>query len=427
MPRKQSGIFKHYAKIKETGKVVKYICKYCSQSHAIRNATKQQKHIEKCKKAPSSVKSTDHGQNILIDITSSIPSTCSAVIPPTTPLNSRSEIHLGETSAPKKQKLSPYFDTMSESEQINADKHLARAIYAPGSPLQPTANKHWKRFFEVIRPAYIAPSRYMLSNNLLDSEYNRVQEKAKETTDNSDCLCIISDGWSNTLNESIINFLLTTPRPVFLKSVDTQTNKHTRVYIGDLIKNVIKESGSTKVFAIITDNAKNMKAAWEEVRKTYPHIQTIGCSAHGLNLLLGDICELRTLDNPVKKAKKLIKTIKHKHILNAMFITKQKERKLSYALKLPSKTRWGGVIIMFQSLANGKASLRSMAITEELENDLDADIRSMILDNDVFWQSITMVIKLLNPIVDGIAIVEGDKTTLSRAIKVLHDIEKKMD
>ena len=127
MPRKQSDIFKHYAEIKENGKVVKYICKYCSQSYAIRNATKQQKHIEKCKKAPSSVKSTDHGQNILIDITSSIPSTSSAVVPPTTPLNSRSEIHLGETSAPKKQKLSPYFDTMSESEQINADKHLARA------------------------------------------------------------------------------------------------------------------------------------------------------------------------------------------------------------------------------------------------------------------------------------------------------------
>ena len=101
---------------------------------------------------------------------------------------------------------------MSESEQINADKHLARAIYASGSPLQLTANKHWKRFFQVIRPAYIAPSRYMLSNNLLDSEYNRVKEKAKETTDNSDCLCIISDGWSNILNESIINFLITTPR-----------------------------------------------------------------------------------------------------------------------------------------------------------------------------------------------------------------------
>ena len=62
-----------------------------------------------------------------------------------------------------------------------------------------------------------------------------------------------------------------------------------------------------------------------------------------------------------------------------------------------------------------------MAITEELENDLDADTRSLILDNDAFWKRITLSIKLLNPI------VEGDKTTLSHAVKVLHDIEKKME
>ena len=178
---------------------------------------------------------------------------------------------------------------MSESEQVSVGKHLARAIYASGCPLQLTTNKHWKRFFQVIRPAYTVPSRYMLSNNLLDSEYNRVQEKVKETTDKSDCLCIISDGWSNIHNEGLINFLLTTPQPVFLKSVDTKTNKHTGVYIGNQIKSVIKESGPTRVFAIITDNGRNMKAAWEVVRTTYPHILTIGCSAHGLNLLLGDI------------------------------------------------------------------------------------------------------------------------------------------
>ena len=165
----------------------------------------------------------------------------------------------------------------------------------------------------------------MLSNTLLDSEYYRVQEKVKETTDNSDCLCIISDGWSNIRNEGLINFLLTTPLPVFLKSVDTNTNKHTGAYIRDQIKSVIKESGPTKVYAIITDNARNMKAAWEVVRTTCPHIDTIGCSAHGLNLLLGDICELITLDNLIKKSKKLIKTIKHKHILNAMFIKSRKK------------------------------------------------------------------------------------------------------
>ena len=50
MPRKQSDMFKHYAEVKENGKVVKYICKYCSQQYITRNATKQEIHIEKCKK-----------------------------------------------------------------------------------------------------------------------------------------------------------------------------------------------------------------------------------------------------------------------------------------------------------------------------------------------------------------------------------------
>ena len=40
------------------------------------------------------------------------------------------------------------------------------------------------------------------------------------------------------------------------------------------------------------------------------------------------------------------------------------------------------VVIMFQSLVNGKATLQSMAITEELENDLDTDTRSMILEDN---------------------------------------------
>ena len=346
MPRKQSDIFKHYIEVKENGKVVRYICKYFSQQYVHRNAYKQKKHIERCRKAPNSVKSTNDGQNPLIIVIPSVSSTGSEVLPPATPTcTSLIKIYLvdiGETSAPKKQKLSsPYFDTMSESQQVKVDKYLARAIYASGCPLHLTTNMYWKRLSQVIRPAYTVPSRYMLSNNLLDSEYYRVQEKVKETTDNSDCLCIISDGWSNIRNEGLINFLLTTPLPVFLKSVDTNTNKYTGAYIGDQIKSVIKESGPTKVFAIITDNARNMKAAWEVVRTTYPHIVTIGCTAHGLNLLLGDICELITLDNLMKKSKKLIKTIKHKHILNAMFIKKHKESKLSYALKISRKNEMG--------------------------------------------------------------------------------------
>ena len=70
--------------------------------------------------------------------------------------------------------------------------------------------------------------------------------------------------------------------------------------------------------------------------------------------------------------------------------------------------------------------LLSLSIIEELKNNLDDETRSLILDNDVFWKSITLSVKLLNRINDGVAIVEGDKTTVSHAVKVLQDIEKKI-
>ena len=70
--------------------------------------------------------------------------------------------------------------------------------------------------------------------------------------------------------------------------------------------------------------------------------------------------------------------------------------------------------------------LLSLSIIKELKNNLDDETRSLILDNDVFWKSITLSVKLLNRINDGVAIVEGDKTTVSHAVKVLQDIEKKI-
>ena len=55
MPRKQSDIFKHYAEVKENGKVVKYICKYCSQ-HILIEMLLKKRNTSKNVKSPSSVK-----------------------------------------------------------------------------------------------------------------------------------------------------------------------------------------------------------------------------------------------------------------------------------------------------------------------------------------------------------------------------------
>ena len=82
---------------------------------------------------------------------------------------------------------------------------------------------------------------------------------------------IISDGWSNVRGQGIINYIISTPQPVFYKSTDTRDNRHTGLYIADELKAVINDLGPQKVFALVVDSAANMKPAWSKVEESYPH------------------------------------------------------------------------------------------------------------------------------------------------------------
>jgi hypothetical protein len=85
-------------------------------------------------------------------------------------------------------------------------------VHATGSPQIPTGNVYWKRFLNVLRLAFTPPTRHALSTHLLD-EVKQIIEKA-------DCIAITSDGWLNVRGQGIINYIISTPQPVFYKSTD---------------------------------------------------------------------------------------------------------------------------------------------------------------------------------------------------------------
>ena len=64
--------------------------------------------------------------------------------------------------------------------------------------------------------------------------------------------------------------MVTTPKPIFYKSVLTKKERHTAQNIAAGIKQTIEEIGKEKVVAIVTDNAANMKAAWSILKQIYP-------------------------------------------------------------------------------------------------------------------------------------------------------------
>ena len=145
-----------------------------------------------------------------------------------------------------------------------------------------------------------------------------------------------------------------------------------------------------------------MKAAWCKVKESYPHITPIGWAAHGLHFLLKDIMALKTMDTCMY--------VKSHQVMAAIYLTKEIEKNKSTTLKLPSNTRCGGVVVMFDSLLEGNGSLQEMV--------MDSPIKRILLD-DVFWERVVSSLKILKPIAVAIAWIEGDNAILSDVLSLL--------
>lgn len=116
---------------------------------------------------------------------------------------------------------------------------------------------------------------------------------------------------------------------------------HTGEYIANVFKNIIEEVGPMKVLGICTDNATNMKKAWEIIQAEYPHIQPYGCLAHTLNLIFIDINKIKSAEDIQRNCTNIVKNIKRSQRLTALLNQQQKHQpeQRQHALKLPVKTR----------------------------------------------------------------------------------------
>lgn len=217
---------------------------------------------------------------------------------------------------------------------------LSRAIFVSGTPLSIVENPLWRDFLHRLRPSYTLPSRKAVSTTYLDKEYAGVKFSVDEELKNSNVLHLQCDGWSNIRNESIINFVITQPKPFFVEFIPTEEKRHTGEYLGKQIEKIIEKYGADKFYSCIGDNAANMQAGLRVATAKYPHIQVMGCKAHALNLLSKDFLNLPSAKGLFTKAKSIINKIKKSHRLHSIFLQKQEEKKIKTSLKIPPDTRW---------------------------------------------------------------------------------------
>lgn len=277
MPRPKNPVWKFFHTSEERKNEKQHYvatCKFCDPPFVIDGQPQRMiKHLlEHCKNVPEHVKAE----------LSSFKNTTNAPLPLSQPLKDTQDRLLQKLNnrLNKKQKtqtkMENYADKCSKEEQKEIDQYLARAIFGGGLPLSLVEDEYFIAFCKKLRPAYELPSRSKLSNDLLNNTYKDVTESVSQHVKKTNLVCITSDGWTNSRCEPIINFMVTTPKPVFWKAMETKEKRHTGAFIAEQFDIIINEVGVDKVAAVLTDNASNMKAAHNILKVKYPNIFFLG-------------------------------------------------------------------------------------------------------------------------------------------------------
>lgn len=223
-------------------------------------------------------------------------------------------------------------------------------------------------------------------------------------------------------NQAVINFILSTPKPVLYKSLCTELERHTGEYISEQIVTIIQEIGPEKFIGIVTDNAAAMEKAKTLIQNQYDFIYGYSCISHTLNLLVGDIMNLNSLKSIESSCKEIVKEVTSSHVTLAQFNKIQiQNTSTSISLKLPVKTRWGSVLHCIQSLVACKNALQMLVVSENIN--ISKNVKRNCLDDEVLWVKLQKIICILTPIVKWIGLLEGDTFRISQVVVAFKEIE----
>ena len=273
------------------------------------------------------------------------------------------------------------------------------------------------------------PSRYLVSEPLLVSEYHQTCAATLAKVAAVDAVAVMCDGWSNIRHEPIINFTLSVPQSVFWKSTHTALQSHTGEYIAekvsDVIQEVKKECGRMTV-AVVTDNASNMKKSSKFLENKYSKLTCYGCAAHGLNLVFSGLLKLVTLKQVKDQGKTIVKEFKSKHTLVDALSNMQQLENVSTTLKFLIKTRWGSVLTCLESVQQNKLALRKLAVSEISERkSMSLQVKEIILD-DEFWKINEAIVNFLKPLHNAIIQLEADVPNLAEVFQLYSKVRTGM-
>ena len=144
-------------------------------------------------------------------------------------------------------------------------------------PFLAVENPFFRLFLDTIRPSYLAPSRYVLSHNLLDSECVRVQQEDIDRLKRHTKLTLLLDGWEDCLKRSLYGSVAVevNHHPVVLALEDMTGNRGSADNLLAVTKkamNKMEISDGKSIVAVTTDNPTVMQAYRRKFQGNFPWV-----------------------------------------------------------------------------------------------------------------------------------------------------------
>jgi hypothetical protein len=138
-------------------------------------------------------------------------------------------------------------------------------------------------------------------------------------------------------------------------------NSHTAEYLSTVIEDVIVNIGESRISAVVSDNAANVKNARKIIHEKYPSIENVRCIAHSINLIACDIVKAKFGDRLLRHVNTITTFFRNSHQVNSKITQLIKEQEIKDgSLKLYCKTHWTTASESVESVINLKLVLQEI-------------------------------------------------------------------
>ncbi|KAG6643585.1 hypothetical protein CIPAW_09G222200 [Carya illinoinensis] len=165
---------------------------------------------------------------------------------------------------------------------VQAKMAVARWWYDSNLPFNAAQSKFYQPAIDAmtaIGSGFKGLSLYELRGNLLKMTVNEVQDylqQIKKVWNDTGCT-LMTDGWTNQKQQSIINFLFYCPKgTMFLKSIDTFGLKKDSETLFNIFDEVVQEIGAENLVQFIMDNDASYKSVGKKQKKITKFIYNHG-------------------------------------------------------------------------------------------------------------------------------------------------------